>query len=79
MEIEKKFYRENKKTKEIEVLEVIGIQYIFNKKIGSRANYTEQEIQDLMEQGLITDDENVLKQEAIRKIEEQFGIKLQEI
>ena len=79
MEIEKKFYRENKKTKEIEVLEVIGIQYIFNKKIGSRANYTEQEIQDLMEQGLITDDGNVLKQEAIRKIEEQFGIKLQEI
>lgn len=79
MEIGKKFYRENKKTKEIEVLEVIGIQYIFNKKIGSRANYTEQEIQDLMEQGLITDDENVLKQEAIRKIEEQFGIKLQEI
>lgn len=79
MEIGKKFYRENKKTKEIEVLEIIGIQYIFNKKIGSRANYTEQEIQDLMEQGLITDDENVLKQEAIRKIEEQFGIKLQEI
>lgn len=79
MEVGKKFYRENKKTKEIEDLTIIGIQYIFNKKIGSRANYTEQEIQDLMEQGLITDDENTLKQEAIRKIEEQFGIKLQEI
>ena len=79
MEIGAKFYRENKKTKEIDELTIIDVQYIFNKKIGSRNNYTESEINSLIKDNIITDDVNILKNEAIKKIEEQFGIKLKEI
>lgn len=79
MEIGAKFYRENKKTKEIDELTIIDVQYIFNKKIGSRNNYTESEINDLIKDNIITDDVNILKNEAIKKIEEQFGIKLKEV
>lgn len=73
------FYRYNKKTKELEELQIEYIQYVFDKKIGSRANYTTEEIQKLMTEGVITDDANVLKLEAIAKIEKQFGIKLKEV
>ena len=79
MEIGTKFYRENKKTKEIDELTIVDVQYIFNKKIGSRNNYTESEINNLIKDNIITDDVNILKNEAIKKIEEQFGIKLKEI
>ena len=79
MEIGTKFYRENKKTKEIDELTIVDVQYIFNKKIGSRNNYTESEINNLIKDNTITDDVNILKNEAIKKIEEQFGIKLKEI
>ena len=79
MEIGTKFYRENKKTKEIYELTIVDVQYIFNKKIGSRNNYTESEINNLIKDNIITDDVNILKNEAIKKIEEQFGIKLKEI
>lgn len=79
MEIGTKFYRENKKTKEIDELIIVDVQYIFNKKIGSRNNYTESEINNLIKDNTITDDVNILKNEAIKKIEEQFGIKLKEI
>ena len=79
MEIGTKFYRENKKTKEIDELTIVDVQYIFNKKIGSRNNYTESEINSLIKDNIITDDVNILKNEAIKKIEEQFGIKLKEI
>ena len=79
MKIGAKFYRENKKTKEIDELTIVDVQYIFNKKIGSRNNYTESEINNLIKDNIITDDVNILKNEAIKKIEEQFGIKLKEI
>ena len=79
MEIGTKFYRENKKTKEIDELTIVDVQYIFNKKIGSRNNYTESEINNLIKDNTITDDVNILKNEAIKKIEEQFNIKLKEI
>ncbi len=79
MKIGAKFYRENKKTKEIDELTIVDVQYIFNKKIGSRNNYTESEINNLIKDNIITDDVNILKNEAIKKIEEQFGIKLKEM
>lgn len=79
MEIGAKFYRENKKTKEIDELTIVDVQYMFNKKIGSRNNYTESEINNLIKDNIITDDVNILKNEAIKKIEEQFGIKLKEM
>ena len=79
MEIGTKFYRENKKTKENDELTIVDVQYIFNKKIGSRNNYTESEINNLIKDNTITDDVNILKNEAIKKIEEQFNIKLKEI
>lgn len=73
------FYRFNRKTKEIDFLNVVDILYVFDKKIGSRANFTQEEIRDLLEDGTITDDVDILKKEAIRKIEEQFNIKLKEV
>lgn len=74
-----KFYRYNKKTKELEELQIEYIQYVFDKKIGSRANYSPVELDKLIDEGIITDDPNVLKLEAIAKIEKQFGIKLKEV
>lgn len=74
-----KFYRYNKKTKELEELEIANIQYVFNKKIGSRANFTTDEIHKLLEDGVVTNNIDILKREAISKLEEQFGIKLKEV
>lgn len=74
-----KFYRYNKKTKELEELEIANIQYVFNRKIGSRANFTIDEIHKLLEDKVITANIDILKREAISKLEEQFGIKLKEV
>lgn len=74
-----KFYRYNKKTKELEELEIANIQYVFNRKIGSRANFTVDEIHKLLEDKVITANIDILKRDAILKLEEQFGIKLKEV
>lgn len=80
LKIGKTFYRLNKKTREVEELKIVDVQYVFNKKIGSRANYTESEIKELIEENnIITDDIEVLKRAAIEKIEKQFNIKLKEV
>lgn len=78
-QIGQKYFRFNKKTKELEDLEIIDIKYVFNKKIGSKTNYTQCEIEDLIKNGEITDKVNALKEEAIANLEEQFGIKLKEV
>lgn len=75
----KVYYRFNKKTKEIENLTIVDIQYVFDRKIGSRANFTKHEIEELISNETITDNSDVLKRAAIEKIEKQFGIKLKEV
>lgn len=78
MELKKgtKFYRLNKKTNDIETLSIIDIQYVFDRKIGSRSNFTNEEIEDLMVQGTIKSNTDDVLQEAIEKLENQFKVKL---
>ncbi len=74
-----KFYKLNKTTKEIEEIQIKDIQYVFSKKISSKLNYTEEEIEELIDKGVITDDKDDIKNKAIADLEKRFGIKLQEI
>lgn len=78
MELKKgtKFYRLNKKTNDIETLSIIDIQYVFDRKIGSKSNFTNEEIEDLMVQGTIKSNTDDVLQEAIEKLENQFKVKL---
>lgn len=74
-----KYFRFNKKTKELEDLEIVDIQYVFNRRIGSRSNFTQEEIENFIADGTITDEVDALKEKAIAQLEEQFGIKLKEV
>ena len=73
MELKKgtKLYRLNKKTNDIETLSIIDIQYVFDRKIGSKSNFTNEEIEDLMAQGTIKSNADDVLQEAIEKLENQ--------
>lgn len=79
MELKKgtKFYRLNKKTNDIETLSIIDIQYVFDRKIGSKSNFTNKEIEDLMAQDTIKSNIDDVLQEAIEKLENQFKVKLE--
>lgn len=78
MELKKgtKFYRLNKKTNNIETLSIIDEQYVFDRKIGSKSNFTREEIDDLIEEGIIKEDVSDILEDAIKKIESQFKVKL---
>lgn len=74
-----KFYKLNRTTKEVETISIVDIQYVLNKKVGSRLNYTGEELLELINKGTITHDEDAIKNEAIADLEKRFGIKLQEV
>lgn len=78
MELKKgtKFYRLNKKTNDIETISIIDEQYVFDRKIGSKSNFTKEEIDDLVEKGIIKEDVSDILEDAIKKIENQFKVKL---
>ena len=78
MELKKgtKFYRLNKKTNNIETISIIDEQYVFDRKIGSKSNFTREEIDDLIEEGIIKEDVSDILEDAIKKIESQFKVKL---
>lgn len=78
MELKKgtKFYRLNKKTNNIETISIIDEQYVFDRKIGSKSNFTREEIDDLVEEGIIKEDVSDILEDAIKKIESQFKVKL---
>lgn len=78
MELKKgtKFYRLNKKTNNIETISIIDEQYVFDRKIGSKSNFTREEIDDLIEEGIIKEDVSDILEDAIKKIENQFKVKL---
>lgn len=75
----KTYYRFNKKTKELEEYKIIGVKYVFDKKIGSKNTFTEDEIDWKIKDGELSDDFNSVKLKEIKKLEEQFGIKLKEV
>lgn len=78
MELKKgtKFYRLNKKTNNIETISIIDEQYVFDRKIGSKSNFTREEIDNLIEEGIIKEDVSDILEDAIKKIESQFKVKL---
>ena len=57
-------------------MSIIDIQYVFDRKIGSKSNFTNEEIEDLMAQGTIKSNADDVLQEAIEKLENQFKVKL---
>lgn len=72
-------YKYNKKTKELEAAEIIGVNYVLDKRIGSRCAFSEEELNKYMNEGtLYTDMENV-KEMEIKRLEEKFNIKLKEV
>lgn len=74
-----KFYKLNRTTKEVETISIVDVQYVLNKKVGSRLNYTGEELLELINKGTITHDEDAIKNAAIADLEKRFGIKLQEV
>lgn len=71
-----KFYKLNKKTNNMETFTVIDAQFVFDRKIGSRSNYTEEEIQNLVNEGILRENIDDVLQDAIHKLEHQFKVKL---
>lgn len=74
-----KLYRNNKKTGEIEELEIIDILYVLNRPVKSKYNYNEEELDSLVKDETLLDNIDNAKLQAIKRIEEQFGIKLKEV
>lgn len=74
-----KLYRNNKKTGEIEELEIIDILYVLNRSVKSKYNYNEEELDSLIKDETLLDNIDNAKLQAIKRIEEQFGIKLKEV
>lgn len=74
-----KLYRNNKKTGEIEELEIIDILYVLNRSVKSKYNYNEEELDSLVKDETLLDNIDNAKLQAIKRIEEQFGIKLKEV
>jgi len=72
-------FRNNKKTGEIEQIEIVDVLYKLNKSVSSNYNHNEDSLNNLIKQGVIYDDIEKTKLEAIRKLEEQFNIKLKEV
>lgn len=72
-----KLYRLNKKTHNMEVFTIVDAQYVFDRKIGSRSNYTAEEINELIKEGTLRENVDDVLQDAIHKLEHQFKVKLE--
>lgn len=78
-QVGQRLYRNNKKSGELEELEIVDILYVLSRSVKSKYNYNEKDLNQLIENKVILDDIEGAKQEAIRQLEEQFGIKLKEV
>lgn len=72
-------YKTNLRTNEVESIKIIDIYYGLSKHIGNKSNFTEEELDYLIDGGTLSDDINIVKAKAIKDLEEKFGIKLKEI
>lgn len=72
-------YRNNKKTHELEKITIVDVLYKLDRSVNSNYNHSAESLDSLIERGVISDDVNKTKLQAIRKVEEQFGIKLKEV
>lgn len=74
-----KIYRLNRKTHKVGILNVIDVQYVLDNRIGSKRNFTESELQEMVDNGDISMNPDEIKNQAIKALEEQFNIKLKEV
>ena len=72
-------YKYNKKTKDLEAAEVIGINYVLSKRIGSRCAFSEEELDRYIGDGTLYTDINNVKEMEIKRLEEKYNIKLKEV
>lgn len=74
-----RFYSRNKRTGETRVVTITEMKYKFDFFVGNKNNYTEDEIREMLEEGILCTDYNAIKRDEIRKLEEKYGIKLKEV
>lgn len=75
-----KLYKVNQKTHEVDEVEITDILYMTSKSVAmNRKTYTEEQLDSLVEDNIISLDKNIIKQQAIKRLEEQFDIKLKEV
>lgn len=78
-QVGQKLYRNNKKSGELEELEIIDILYVLSRSVKSKYNHNEEELNSLIKDEVLLDNIDNAKLQAIKRIEEQFGIKLKEV
>lgn len=74
-----KLYKNNRKTGELDEITIIDVLYKFDKPVKSTYNYNEEALDSLINTGYLSDNVDLVKLEAIKKIEQQFNIKLKEV
>ena len=74
-----KLFRLNKKTHNIDTFRIIDTTYVLDKKIGSRINFTAKQLDELISRNEICLNNDELKLQAIKDLEQKFDIKLQEV
>lgn len=74
-----KFYRFNNKTKEVDVIEIIDIKYVFDRHVKNVKNFSELDIDDLIEDKRIYTDIEEVKRLEIEQLENKYNIKLKEV
>lgn len=72
-------YKTNLKTNQVESIKIIDIYYGLSKHIGNKSNFTEEELDYLIESDTLSDDIEIVKAKAIKDLEDKFGIKLKEV
>lgn len=71
-----KMFYVNKRTNETQEVEIIGVKYVFNKRISQSTVYTEDQIDNLIAEGKLLKDQKDYLNKKISDIEKEFGIKL---
>jgi len=74
-----KFYRFNNKTKEVDTIEIVDIKYVFDKHVRNIKNFSELDIDDLIEDKRIYTDIEEVKRLEIEQLENKYNIKLKEV
>lgn len=72
-------FRKNKKTGEIERVKIVDILYKLDKSVNQSYNHNKESLIDLIDKKVLSTNINEVKLEAIKKLEEQFNIKLKEV
>ena len=71
-----KMYYVNGRTKEVFDVEIIGIKYVFNRRIGQTDTFTEDQINTMIAEGKLSDTKESYIDKRISDLEKELGIKL---